>query len=182
MKTEDRERIAGLPHEILARVNGGAELAGTLEYYRRRADAAFEIHEAVAPPPLPGESVTQYRGRLLNSLCTYAAADNPFKAVDFTLLKDTESLTALEGTLIADAVADFEKPTGPLRTRMTIDPETGARRRMFFGSPGACWDQFKPQTQKFLRGFRTASGARAPGAHGPVPTSVTMSDGSVRSI
>jgi hypothetical protein len=181
-KQELANRVSSMPDSVVARMNQ-AEITAITEQFRERADAAFQLFEARAPFATPGESIATYRARLLNSLKGFTPEDSPFRSINFGAFSDSAVLANFEQQLVDKTIETFLAPEGPLRSVMRVDSETGARRRHFYGGPGACWDQFKPPTQKFLKGFGcTASGVRAPGAHGPVPVAVTMSDGSVRSL
>lgn len=101
---------------------------------------------AGAPRWVSGETLSQYRQRLLSKYKTHSA---PWKDVDLTKLGD-DALAVAERQVYADAMGAALHPAsiegGSLRM-VTETDDTGRRIRRFFGDPEACWGAFKQPTR-----------------------------------
>jgi hypothetical protein len=109
----------------------------------------FAIHNAVPPGRQLGESNTDYRRRVLNIAQSLLPADHPWAGQN--LHRQPESaLSAIERAVVDDCVADFKKPTGPLRELSETCARTGRVTTRFFGDPSACWEPFKQQPRRVV--------------------------------
>lgn len=106
---------------------------------------------AGAPRWLQGETLDQYRRRLLGGYVKHSAA---WKDIDLTPFAD-KALDTVETQVYADAYREATHPTsitsGELRMSIRSD-ETGRQIREFHGDPEACWAPFK-QTPRLLVGL-----------------------------
>jgi hypothetical protein len=109
--------------------------------------AADRLHQAYgdsagATRPLIGESLDQYRRRLMQPWKRYSAA---WKDVDLQPFAGA-ALEQVEKQVYADAMSEASNPInfqpGVLTEYFDTD-RTGRRITRFRGDPGACWDQFK---------------------------------------
>lgn len=98
---------------------------------------------AGASPALRGESLNQYRRRLLIEHQKHSIA---WKDKDVSKIDDDGVLSAIEDQVYSDAMKAARNPSdipeGSLRM-VTEEDETGRRHRKFFGDPEACWGPFK---------------------------------------
>ncbi len=111
-----------------------------------RADRVAQAFGDSAPPPVRGESLRQYRRRLLSK---FAAHSVRWRGVALHRLDD-RALAVAEGQVHADALAfahdPANAPAGALRM-ITETDETGRRIRRFVGDPENCWGVFKQPTR-----------------------------------
>lgn len=102
---------------------------------------------AGAPRWLNGETLSQYRKRLLTKVKHHSAA---WKDVDLSPMAD-EALAVVERQVYSDAMNAALRPTsvegGMLRQVVETDA-TGRRITKFFGDPEACWGPFKQPTRR----------------------------------
>ncbi len=109
-----------------------------------------------APRALDGETLTQYRQRLLNKWKQFS---NAWRGVDLAPFSD-KALDTVERQIYSDAMAfaldPANVPENMLREIITTD-HTGRRIHSFVGSPEACWGRFKMQP-KLVVGWRTPGG------------------------
>jgi hypothetical protein len=99
-----------------------------------RADAAYQAFGTRAPAPLVGETLRDYRLRLLRDHQAHSAR---WKGVDLRALLDDAALKNVEGDIYADAIVASRSPTdlspGQLREVVKTDPVTGQRTIEFVG-------------------------------------------------
>ena len=108
---------------------------------------------AGAPRHLNGESLSQYRRRLLGAFKKHSRS---WKDVDLTPFAD-KALDTVESQVYSDALAAAMSPqnveAGTLRI-VTATDDTGRRIRKFYGDPEACWGPFK-QPSRLVTGWQT---------------------------
>jgi hypothetical protein len=106
-------------------------------------------HEA--PPPVNGETLPQYRVRLLSQYKSYSPE---WKNVDLAKLPGN-ALDVIEPKVYADAMAEARSPRnvpeGELREIIETD-RAGRRISKFFGDAEVCWGRFKQPT-RFVTGW-----------------------------
>lgn len=114
------------------------------EYARvqARADSVAQALGESAPRWLDGETLPQYRKRLLAPLQKHSAEWR-----DVNLARADEDLLRLaESKIFADAQREASAPTslrpGELVERVSVD-RTGRRVSKFFGDPEVVWGVFK---------------------------------------
>jgi hypothetical protein len=117
-----------------------------------RADVVAKALGLAAPPPLIGESLFDYRCRLVLPYLKHSAH---YKSADLSKVADPTAFNAAEDSIYADAMTEAEHPStfkpGQLRTIATPDA-SGRVITRYFGDPNACWDQFNPPV-RYLRRF-----------------------------
>lgn len=151
---------------------GNVEFAATLAHYQRRADSAFQLHGLAAPAPGIGESLSDYRTRLLSNLAPYSSPQ--YRAISFHRMKDDATIGNFEKLLIDGAITNFKRPEGPLRPLVRRD---AADRKIieWYGDERECWKPFANGGKPGKINFEMCTGKNAPGARQPVAT--VMSDG-----
>jgi hypothetical protein len=106
-----------------------------------------------APRWLQGESLTQYRQRLLGKYKQHSAN---WKGVELSKL-NADALDIVETQVYADAYQAATSPStveaGTLRS-VTETDYTGRRITRFYGDPEACWGPFKRQA-RLVSGWQT---------------------------
>jgi hypothetical protein len=123
-----------------------------------RADKLFQAFgdTAGAPPSMQGESLLQYKARLLAPFQKYS---QQFKDANLSRITCPSGFAAIEGQIYNDALSEATHPTsasmrpGELRAVATADA-TGRKITKYFGDPAACWDQFNPP-HKYVTRFMT---------------------------
>jgi hypothetical protein len=144
-----------------------------------RADACFKLQGLQAPPPVPHETLGDYRRRLVSNMQHYLPDDSPWKKARVESQPDG-NLPVYERHIFDTAVAEFTKPAGPMRKVTSLNDENGQRITRFYGDPENCWGPFKAQARLVRFDPGLGRGANAPGANKPVGT--LMSDGSVQRV
>ena len=147
--------------------------------FRVRADEACQLSGVSVPRIGPGEDLNLYRRRVFTALQPHSPT---WKNADFMHPYSTPDsiLPMAEKQLIADAVAEFKKPVGELRSILTVDPESGQRKRIFYGDPENVWAPFKGPVKRVTSWTNEVGrGRNTPDAVVPVKT--LMSDGTTRS-
>jgi 8-oxo-dGTP pyrophosphatase MutT (NUDIX family) len=109
---------------------------------------------AGAPNRVAGESLNQYRRRLITN---HKKHSPQWKDVDISAIDNEAALNVIEGQVYSDAMKAAKHPTdlpeGTLRVSIEED-ETGRRIRRYHGDPEACWGPFK-QEPKHVVGWQT---------------------------
>lgn len=98
--------------------------------------------DSQAPNPLLGETLDQYRHRLLIKYKPLSPLWKDIKIEGFA----GDQLTPIETQVYADALREAKSPTRfvPGQLRMQLEPdETGRQVRTFHGDVEACWGPFK---------------------------------------
>ena len=159
-------------------VRGEAQRESDFADFQARADEACQLYGVRVPRIGPGEDLNTYRRRVLTVLQPHSKDwKNANLMQPYSIANSV--LPIAEKNIIDDAVTEFKKPVGPLRSVMVTDPESGQRQRRWYGDPANCWDRFKGPLQRVTAwDLSLAKGRNAPGAI--VPTSVMMSDGTIR--
>jgi hypothetical protein len=118
-----------------------------------RADAVFSAFGLRAPRPLEGEVLADYRRRLATKLKSHS---HVWKAVKFSQLPD-EAFAIAESQVYADAATAASNPVdlkaGELRMVTKIDPATGVRSNVFYGSESFVKSMGRPGRR--VQSFRT---------------------------
>ena len=107
-----------------------------------------------APRWLNGESLVQYRKRLLRGFQSHSPA---WKASDLVGVNDETTLANIETQVYADAMTAAMNPVsddGPMLRAVNEKDRTGRVITKFYGSPEACWGPFK-MPARALSGIRT---------------------------
>jgi hypothetical protein len=132
-----------------------AESRGKFVEVQSKAERVFQALGDSAPVPafVEGETVAQYRQRLLRTLKDHSPR---WKSVDLSLFAG-DALDQVEHQVYADAMAGAYDPStvpaGTLREMIETD-RTGRRISRFVGDPSACWDIFK-QPARNVTGWNT---------------------------
>jgi hypothetical protein len=107
-----------------------------------KAQRVAQAHGAEAPPPVVGETLTQYRTRLLTPYQPHSATWARVRL--HTLAPD--ALSVAENAIYNDSLVFAHDPAnvpeGCLREIIDTD-RTGRRISRFVGHPEACWGAFK---------------------------------------
>lgn len=118
-----------------------------------RAESAYQqVLGCGAPPRLSGESLSEYRIRLVHGLKGFSER---WRRVDHAGLAGVARAGALqvaEEQVYADAVHSVKRSTGPLRKVTEVDPDSGLRITRFYGDPSGWMDQFSNPT-RYLKGI-----------------------------
>jgi hypothetical protein len=118
-----------------------------------RADAVFNGFGKRAPRPLEGESLFDYRKRMATALKSHSPQ---WKAAKLTRL-DEEIFGPIETQIYADAISAAANPidlkAGELRMVTKIDPATGVRTNVFYGSESFVKQMGRPGRR--VQSFRT---------------------------
>lgn len=118
--------------------------------HQARAAEAYGFHGMAPPPRISGESVDDFRRRLLSPLMRYSKRWQNVKAetVGETILP------ILEEQVFADAVEAIRgDATGPLREVVTKD-QAGRSIHKFYGSSADTWAPFQ-QPSRIVTGWNT---------------------------
>lgn len=114
-----------------------------------RADKVAQAFGDSAPRWVDGESLSQYRQRLLSKFKAHSA---DWKGVALAKLGD-DVLGVAETRIYADAIVaatdPANVPAGQLREIIETD-RSGRRISRFIGDPGACWDMFKQPARNVI--------------------------------
>ncbi len=112
-----------------------------------RADTAYLSHGTQAPPPMHGETSSEYRRRLLAPLQKHSS---DIGAVNLSMCPP-DILPIVEAKVYADSVAAARSPKGvvpgTLREIQSRDA-SGRQINEFFGHPDACWAPFKMESRR----------------------------------
>jgi hypothetical protein len=118
-----------------------------------RADAVFNGFGKRAPRPLEGESLFDYRKRMATALKSHSPQ---WKNAKLTRL-DEEIFGPIETQIYADAISAAANPidlkAGELRMVTKIDPATGVRTNVFYGSESFVKQMGRPGRR--VQSFRT---------------------------
>jgi hypothetical protein len=109
-----------------------------------KADAAYNAWGKQAPHALSGESLRDFRVRLLTELQPLCRA---YKDSDLRTVGDERAFAIIEGQIIADAIKASNEPDEnsagrPLRKVSSRHPDTGHSITKFYGDPAVCWAPF----------------------------------------
>lgn len=120
----------------------------------RRSGLLFERHRAAyvsngfggAPKPMAGETVNQFRLRLMRGL---QKLSQRYKEADLKLIGDARALSEIETQIFADAERAAFDPTviGPRLHTVTKRSDGGHTIHTFFGDPRAWLDMFSGRRQ-----------------------------------
>ena len=133
-------------------VNNEARYDAHAANHQSLADGAYRAQGMVAPPRVFGESIDDYRRRLLAPLVHHS---EEWRGVDVAKLPETALLIA-EKKIYADTVAagtNTGAGAGPLREIVSVD-RTGRKIHRFYGDPENCWAQYKSPV-RCVTGFNT---------------------------
>jgi 8-oxo-dGTP pyrophosphatase MutT (NUDIX family) len=112
---------------------------------------------AGAPRPMHGETLNQYRRRLLSKHQKHSA---DWKGTDLSKINDDGALAVIEDKVYSDAMKAAKSagdlPEGQLRMSIEED-ETGRKIRRFYGDPESCWGAFK-SLPKHVVGWNNKAG------------------------
>lgn len=118
-----------------------------------KAERVAQAFGDFAPRWMSGESLPQYRQRLLSKFKQHSA---DWKGVDLAKLGD-DALAVAETKIYADAWGAATRPVniegGTLR-EVTENDRTGRKITRFYGDPEACWGPFK-QPARHVTGWNT---------------------------
>ena len=112
-----------------------------------KAEGAYQAFGDSAPQWVNGETLTQYRQRLLGKFKQHS---EQWKNVELSKLGDETALSVAETTIYADALNcahdPANVPAGTLR-EVTETDFSGRKITRFFGDPEATWAPFKSPSQ-----------------------------------
>lgn len=118
-----------------------------------RADSVAQMFGSSAPRWVHGETVLQYRRRLLRTFQEHSAA---WKGVDISQINDSVAIDNIEKQIFADAEHAAKNPVtdgkGSLRAITTTD-SAGRRITKFYGDNSVTWAPFQPQVVRNIVGF-----------------------------
>jgi hypothetical protein len=122
------------------------EMRATMVGYQSKAERVHQAFgdSAGAPPPVMGESVTDYRIRLLSK---YQPLSKAYKDADLSKIGDEKVFASVEDAIYADALAEASNPSTFEAGRLIPIKATDHAGRVitrYKGDPNACWDQFNP--------------------------------------
>lgn len=115
-----------------------------------RADSAYQAWSRAAPPGLYGETLRDYRVRLLKPLQQYSATH---KGVDLARVADPAAFSVVENSIINDAIEASNTTVtagAPLREVVTRN-DSGHVFRKFIGDASVTWAPFMGGAVKFGR-------------------------------
>jgi len=144
-----REKIAALRRRTTPLCEGLQEEYGAAQ---ERADAAYRAcgHDG-SPPHLMGESLIDYRHRLLRGVQDMSAT---WKKTN--LPRDEGLMQAIEPQIYRDAAASITDPSqdrpGVLREVIERDA-TGRRITKFYGDNSVTWAPFQPRQIAYVTAF-----------------------------
>jgi hypothetical protein len=127
-----------------------------------RADRVLRAFGDEAPPAVAGETLLEYRKRLLRPLQKFSPK---LKAADLSKISDVNAFEYFEDGILADAAAEAAQPTaaslrpGELREIRTPDQSGRVITRYIAADPGACWDRFHGPI-RYLQRFLVPGTAR----------------------
>lgn len=125
-----------------------------------RADSAYRHALGCgAPPRLSGESLPEYRIRLVDGLRGFSERWKRIDRPGLAGVARSGALGVAEEQVYADAVQSVRRNTGPLRKVTEVDSETGSRITRFYGDPHAWLDDFSLPTRR-LTGINTKGNRR----------------------
>jgi hypothetical protein len=133
-----------------------------------RADSAYNSWGKQAPHALHGESLRDFRVRLLTELKPHSKA---YKDSDLGSIGDENAFSNIEGMIINDAVEASNTPAAagaPLR-KVTSRDDMGRITTKFYGDPLVCWAPFMGGATRFGK-FVYPSGPVAVYSHGAAGT------------
>ena len=107
-----------------------------------RCDAAFQAWGKMAPHSVHGESLREFKTRLLTELKQHSKA---YKDSNLSLIGDDAALGIIEQAIINDAIEASCAPGAvgaPLVARTKVDPHTRHQVTTFHGDPGVAWSEF----------------------------------------
>ncbi len=118
-----------------------------------RADSVAQMFGTSAPRWVHGETVLQYRRRLLRNFQEHSAT---WKGVDISQINDSVAIDNIEKQIFADAEHAAKNPVtdgkGSLRAITTTD-SAGRRITKFYGDNSVTWAPFQPQVVRNIVGF-----------------------------
>lgn len=121
-----------------------------------KADFTYRAFGDQAPPPMRGESVHDYRTRLVSKFQKWSKT---FASANLANIGCGVTLGAIEDQIYADATtALYSGGTagrGLLVPIVTMDAANRPMKRYVASDDGACWDQFNPPI-RFVTRFITA--------------------------
>jgi len=146
---ELRAEVAALRRKAIPNCDGLEEEYSNIQ---TRADPAYRAtgHDG-APGRLLGESVTDYRLRLLNGV---KAKSPTWRGA--TLPRAADVLNAAEPQILSDAVASLRDNANyaPGELKEVIERDaTGRRITKFYGDNSITWAPFQPSSVKYVTGF-----------------------------
>ncbi len=126
-----------------------------------RHDSVSQMFGQVTPRWQTGESLLQYRRRLLRKVQDHSPA---WKGVDISKINDSAALDNIERQVLADAEHVAKHPVndgkGTLRAVVTTD-SAGRKITKFYGDASVTWGPFQPQVRRNIVGFNRDSGNRS---------------------
>lgn len=131
------------------------ELESEYRTAQGKADRVARVYGDSAPNWLAGESLQQYRRRLLSPYQKYSST---WRDANLAGIRDESAMTVVENSIYADALSartssDNYKP-GELREVRETD-QSGRVVSRFFGDPKAAWAPFQSQQRRVGRIVRT---------------------------
>ncbi|MHB8423931.1 MAG: hypothetical protein ACYDB9_02075 [Gammaproteobacteria bacterium] len=133
---------------------------GLQEEYSRVQQRADDAYRAVgcdgAPLHLSGESLTDYRHRLLRGL---QGKSPTWRGVQ--LPRAADALAAIEPQILRDAVASLRDSAnyGPGQLKEVVERDaTGRRITKFYGDNSVTWSPFQPRQIAYVTGFSQRGG------------------------
>lgn len=115
-----------------------------------RCDAAYQAWGKQAPPAMHGETLRDFAIRLLGPLKKHSKV---YKDSALSLIGDETAFTAIQDSIIADAVAASTSSytaMAPLR-KITTKMDSGHIQTRFVGDPRVSWAEFSGGATKFGR-------------------------------
>jgi hypothetical protein len=116
-----------------------------------RADSAFNSWGKSAPHALHGESLRDFRVRLLTELKPHSKA---YKDSDLGSIGDETAFSNIEGMIINDAIEASNQPdttAGAALRKVTSRDDMGRITTKFYGDPLVCWAPFMGGATRFGR-------------------------------
>jgi hypothetical protein len=132
------------------RADGTAETRNLFAGAQLKLDSACQAWGHAAPPPLSGETLRNYRIRILSGLKQHSRA---YKDSDLATIGDENAFTNIESMIINDAVEASNVsivPGAPL-TRRTRTDANGHRITTFHGDSAIAWSPFMGGGTQFGR-------------------------------
>ena len=118
-----------------------------------KADSVAQMFGTIAPRWQHGETLLQYRRRMLRKFQEHSPA---WKSVDISKINDSAALDNIEGQIYADAVAAAKNPVpggkDELRAVTTTD-SAGRRITRLYGNNSITWAPFQPAVVRNVVGF-----------------------------
>jgi len=132
---------------------------GATEVQARADNAYRHALGCGAPPRLSGESLPEYRIRLVHGLKGFSERWKRIDRPGLAGVARSGALGVAEEQVFNDAIASVRRNVGPLRKVTEVDPDTGLRMTKFYGDPHSWLDQFSNAT-RYLTGINTNRGSR----------------------